>query len=197
MKNGCLNEQILQELLEGTMDRANAGTARRHLEGCAACAARYKTTKVLFTKLNQIPRIKAPAGFTRQIMGRLPVRLHFGVIDWRRYIAAGTALLMASFFFLLLGLSPYFAGFPLSLSREGSAVMHRIVSLLTHVWDTGSMILGKMSLISSSAGKMFLGAGWQVGFFFLITYILMGALCLWMIWNYSTKKQSRPGTEIT
>lgn len=196
MKKGCLSEEILQEFLEGTLAEDASKPLRAHLDGCPACETKFRKTTRLFEKLEEIPLLEPPVDFTSRVMDRVPLSVNVGVIPWKKYIPAGLSLFAVSFILIVTGLRPYFAGSPFVLSQKGSAVLHRVSALFFNIWETGSLISHKLTLLFSSAGKIFLGAGWQIPCLFFACYIVMGGLCLWMLWSYSLRKPARQSTKI-
>jgi hypothetical protein len=196
MNKDCLSEEILQGYLEGTLEEPAARPVQAHLEACPACDAKYRKTSLLFTRLEGVPRFEPPPDFTSRVMDRVPVPVNVGALPWTKYLAAGLSLFAVSMILIVTGLRPYFANSPFVLSQRGSEVLHRASAMFFNIWETGRMIMDKLSLLFSSAGKILLSAGWQIPCLFFAGYIIMGGLCLWMLWSYSMRKPARQSTNM-
>ncbi len=64
-------QRELSAYLDGTLSAEKAGRLARHLEGCAACRARYEREQAVVKRLRRVKEPPAPAELRRRIIDDL------------------------------------------------------------------------------------------------------------------------------
>ena len=71
MNHPCAESERLQEYLDGELDAAGEAMLRRHLLGCAGCAAELAIYERVFATLDATPMIEPPPHLTGLILERV------------------------------------------------------------------------------------------------------------------------------
>jgi hypothetical protein len=72
-RSAHLTEWTFEEILEGTLARAEMAEAQRHLEVCERCAAELAAHRELFEALSGLPRFAPSPAFGDAVMARVRV----------------------------------------------------------------------------------------------------------------------------
>jgi hypothetical protein len=65
-------EELIEQLLEGTLSPRQEGVLKRHLGECARCRQRYEHERLALACLRALPPEEAPAGLVERVMDTLP-----------------------------------------------------------------------------------------------------------------------------
>jgi anti-sigma factor RsiW len=68
-----VEEELLQDLVDGMLPTRRAARVRAHLETCAPCATEAGSWKGVFRGLNRLPRLEPSAAFADEVMARVRV----------------------------------------------------------------------------------------------------------------------------
>ncbi|MFW6139818.1 MAG: anti-sigma factor family protein [Acidobacteriota bacterium] len=102
----CINPSEIYLFLEGELTDQRKTEIKAHLTSCQKCRQSLEQRKRVLQAINQIPRYKAPSGFSRQIMANIkPIKS--SLLEW---LQAGAAA--AAFIFILSFIS-------LAISKQG------------------------------------------------------------------------------
>lgn len=63
----------LEQLAEGSLDGAEAVSARDHLADCGRCSAEFENLNALFSALEELPRFAPSAAFSDAVMARVQI----------------------------------------------------------------------------------------------------------------------------
>jgi hypothetical protein len=72
-RSAHLSEWTFEEVLEGTLDRAEMAEAQSHLEACGRCAAEMAAHRELFEALSGLPRFAPSPAFGDAVMAKVRV----------------------------------------------------------------------------------------------------------------------------
>ena len=141
----CLNEERIQDYLEGTLNAMEASLIRDHLLACPGCNARHKTDLKINRHLQHPPLLNPPDSIIASVLRTLypGTSFYFSII----------ALIAASFAFLVTWIYIYFdfsnSSLIQALKLTSKSTSGWIANLIKVVSSVFSMIYASFKAIHS------------------------------------------------
>lgn len=79
---GCRHE--LQDYLDGTLDKKRSLSVFLHLRECAACRLEHDALRSVFSRLDLMPELEAPADFDAAVLASVPYAAYRAMEPLRR-----------------------------------------------------------------------------------------------------------------
>ncbi len=74
----------LQDYLDGTLEKKRSLSVFLHLRDCAACRLEHEALSVVFTRLDALPSLEAPADFDAAVLASVPYAAYRAMEPLRR-----------------------------------------------------------------------------------------------------------------
>ena len=133
--------QLMHKYLDGDLNREEEYQLKDHLEGCERCQTHFHELKRTITLIQSAEKVKAPEGFTANVMKNLPTEKKS--VKYKRWFKSHPLMTAAAIFFVFM-----FGGMFTQFNQDSELVVSKQDNLIvdgdTVIVPEGVMVEGDL-----------------------------------------------------